>query len=408
MKKRIEKLYDIMDKNDINCSVIAKPENIYYFSGFYPTQISFAIIPSKGDPKILVTPIDSKGAEEKSIFEIIEVKSEIFWKAKSNIEKSQRFTEGKISFLKAFLKKLSSFKKCIGIEEDFLSIRTYKNLGIHLKRYKDISSSIIKLRSIKDNGEIENIKKAIKISEKGLRDVADLIQAGKTEEEIASEIDYATKKHGSHKTHILQVAAGKNSSKPHWRASNSAIKIGEPFIIDFCIDSNRYCSDISRTFYLGEPPKEFENICNALLDAQNEGIKSARVGEKISKVDDSVRKILEEYGYNKYFIHPTGHGIGLEIHEYPTIAPVERNNVSPEDFIRINFEGLNLEILKDFMKLTEDDEDGGEVLKENMVITIEPGIYLENFGVRVEDIVLVKKKPEVLSSFAKFPVLSPL
>ncbi|MCS4540752.1 MAG: aminopeptidase P family N-terminal domain-containing protein, partial [Euryarchaeota archaeon] len=178
MKKRLEKLYETMD-NDVTCCVITKPENIYYFSGFYPTQISFAIIPFKGGSKLFVTPIDFKGAEEKSTFEVIELKSKIFENVKDNIEKVRR---GNGSPFKSFLKKLS-YRKYIGIEEDFLNIRTLKNLGISEKKYKDISTPIMKLRSIKDSEEIENIKKTIEIAERSLKEVAESIQAGMTEKE---------------------------------------------------------------------------------------------------------------------------------------------------------------------------------------------------------------------------------
>jgi Xaa-Pro dipeptidase len=321
----ITEITNQMHEEGIESLLIFKPENITYLSGYWPTSASIFLL--KDEPLLLVPKLDLKEAEETSKVEVDELKS--------------------LSKLK------NMFPVNLGVEPS-LNIATYQKLGEEFKiRVTDL---IERSRMIKSEEEISNIQKAVDIAEKSLME----LEIRGTEEQVAAELEYKMRINGSSKPAFDTImASGRRSSFPH--ASTSSENVMSPLVIDWGAVYNHYASDTSRTMVRTEREEEIFDIVH---EAQNKAIKIIKPGIKASYVDKVARDIITEYGYGESFLHSTGHGVGLEVHEMPSLS-------SRED----------------------------KKLEAGMVITVEPGIYLEGeFGVRVEDMVLVKKRSKVLNN----------
>jgi len=224
-------------------------------------------------------------------------------------------------------------------------------------------------RAIKEEEEIENIKEAIKRAEKAFLKIKPLIKEGITERAIAIALEYEIKQQGSD---ILPfpviVASGSNSSMPHWKNSDRTLKKGDFVIIDWGAEYKGYFSDMTRTFIIGEVSERQKEIYNIVNKARNEAIISCRPGIQAKQIDTVARNFIKLSGYGENFGHATGHGVGLDIHEFPKI-----------------------------------NRDSNEEIQQGMVFTVEPGIYIEEFGgVRIEDMVVVREKTaEILTNLPR-------
>ena len=243
----------------------------------------------------------------------------------------------------------------VGFEENYVVYSEYKKM---LQKYKvnlvETEGIIEKQRIIKDNQEIENISKACKITDDCFEYILKYIQIGMTEKEIAEEMrDFMIKAGADDLSFDTIVASGKNSSIPHAVPTDKKIEENETLLIDFGCKVNGYCSDCTRTIYIGRAPEEFKENYKFVLSEQETLLKSLRDGVNL-KTEISYR--VYNYQKNNYeLFHSFGHGVGLDIHEAPTIS-------HKNDFI----------------------------LKKNMVITDEPGVYFPGkYGIRIEDTVLV-------------------
>jgi len=214
------------------------------------------------------------------------------------------------------------------------------------------------LRAIKDEFEIAAIKRSIKLTKTVMRDVMESVRPGLTEESLARRIEKEFIDNGAKPGFDPIVASGANSSRPHARASSRKISKNSFIMIDIGCMLGSYNSDITRMAILGSAPKKFKTIYNIVHTAQQMALEQIRPGASISAVDFAARGYIHKKGFGKYFGHALGHGVGMAVHEDPSIS-------------RFN----------------------NAFLKEGMVITIEPAIYLPGFGgVRIEDMVLVTDK----------------
>ncbi len=237
-------------------------------------------------------------------------------------------------------------------------------------KIKRISDHIISdSRQIKSQSELKAIKKAIVIAEKSFLESIKQIKAGMSERKLAALLEYKMKTNGAEKSAFdIIVACGKNAAKPHAETSNAKLKPNQPIVIDFGARYKGYCSDLTRTIWLGKMPERFKRLYGICLDAQLAAIAAVRAGIEVAEVDKQARDIIESAGYGKYFNHSVGHGIGLEVHEGPVLSQ------------RIK-----------------------QKLEAGMVITVEPGIYIPGKGgIRIEDNVLVTEQGfKVLSTLPK-------
>ncbi|MCX7794504.1 MAG: Xaa-Pro peptidase family protein [Thermodesulfovibrionales bacterium] len=343
----MELLKKLMDKINADGIVLTDLKNIRYFTGF--TGSSALCFYTKKEA-FFITDFRYKEQSENEIkgWEII-------------IEKK------KFNALKKLIKKLK-LKKIA-----FESTISFEHLEI-LKKFKvklsPIKKEILKLREIKTAGEIERIKKAIKLAEDGFLKIKEMIRPGVMERDIAVELEYRMKKLGSGRLPFeVIVASGENSALPHARSSMRKLQPNDIVLIDWGAEAEGYYSDMTRTFLIkGNNSEEKRKIYRIVKEAQERAIRTIRPGVTTREIDRAARQYIEGKGYGKSFGHSTGHGVGLDIHELPTIS------IS-----------------------------GKERLKPGMVFTVEPGIYLSGMGgVRIEDMVLVTDRGvEVLTNLPK-------
>lgn len=263
--------------------------------------------------------------------------------------------------VKQFLKEEKIDKAYLESDEITLSeYKTYsKKLGIQLSKSDKISKLLKNARMIKTDREIENIIKAQSITDAAFSHILEFIKIGVTEKEIALELEFFMRKSGSEGVAFDTIAvSGKNSSMPHGVPSKKRIESGDFITMDFGAVVNGYRSDMTRTVAVGNVTAEMERAYETVLRAQISALKEIKAGKKCSYIDKIARDIIDSTEYKGDFGHALGHSVGLDIHEYPNFSP------------KCN-----------------------ETLKENMVLTVEPGIYLEGkFGVRIEDLIVVKKE----------------
>ena len=249
------------------------------------------------------------------------------------------------------------FCEKVGFEENYVTYSKYKE---YMHKFKinslvETEGMLEKQRMIKDEEEIEYIKKACKITDDCFSYILNYIKPGMTEKQIAREIDDYYYKHAEGTSFETIVASGENSSKPHAVPTDRQIQNKDIITIDMGCKINGYCSDMTRTFFVGEIPNEVKQIYDLVLKNQLQTLNDMKENFNTKLL---AKMVDNDFRLNNYdLIHALGHGVGLDIHESPTISIKSEN-----------------------------------LLKENMVVTDEPGIYIAGkFGVRIEDTVLIGK-----------------
>lgn len=220
-----------------------------------------------------------------------------------------------------------------------------------------LSDAISALRIVKTEDEIEKIIKAQRIAEAAFENVLNFIKPGVTEKEIGLFLDYYMLKNGAEALSFETIAlTGKNTSLPHGVGGDDAVKEGSFVLMDYGATFDGYHSDMTRTVCVGKPTEKMEEVYSIVLNAQLCALEKIKAGALGSDIDKIARDIISDAGYGSCFGHSLGHGVGLEIHESPNASPSSKH-----------------------------------VFKENMIVTVEPGIYIpDEFGVRIEDFVIVK------------------
>lgn len=249
--------------------------------------------------------------------------------------------------------------KNLGIEYNDMTMHRYYNFDkiFDVWEYIDISEELSKVRCIKSPEEIETMKEGARINEMAFSRVLGTIKPGMTENDIKAELLYQFYKQGADSAFDPIIASGPNGSYPHAVVSERKIQPGDFITMDFGCKYHGYCTDITRTIGVGNIDKSAQSIYNIVMTAQGNSLAAVKAGAEAAAVDKIARDYIQEQGYGEYFDHGVGHGVGVEIHEAPRVAPTSQ-----------------------------------EILEENMVITIEPGIYIPGkLGVRIEDMVLVTK-----------------
>jgi len=259
----------------------------------------------------------------------------------------------------------------MGFEADHLNYKTYQRLKnllpdcLLVPTEKVVESLIVK----KDKNEIEKIKQAIKITDRVFSEILDFIKPGVRELDLSAELEYRMKRYGSSTPYYETiVASGKRSALPHGVASGKKIGENEFVTMDFGAVFDGYTADMTRTVVVGKANRRQKQVYNIVLRAQKRAISKTRPKMKASDLDKVARNVIKKAGYGKYFGHGLGHGIGILIHDNPAINPTNQQTLEP-----------------------------------GMVVTIEPGIYIPNWGgVRIEDDVLITQRGcEVLTASEK-------
>lgn len=216
------------------------------------------------------------------------------------------------------------------------------------------------LSAVKTEEEVESIRLAANIAARVYREILEFVKPGMREIDVAAEISYRGRLLGSEGDAFdIIVASGQRGSLPHGRATNKKLATGEMVTLDFGCIVDGFNSDMTRTFAIGEPGAEARKVYRTVLNAERAGVAAARAGIGAAELDKVCRDVIDEAGYGPLFSHSTGHGLGIEVHEFPPIAALAPEEVK---------------------------------LEAGMVVTIEPGIYMPGeFGVRIEDDVLIEE-----------------
>ncbi|AEA33668.1 M24 family metallopeptidase [Hippea maritima] len=342
-ENRLNKLKEKMEEASIDAVVLFSDSDIKYFCDINVEGV-FVLI--KDEVKLFVSSLYFQKAQEKlkedavlsnSLDNIIEYLQ------------SNKIKNIGLDFAKTTVKQLKAF-------EGFNII--------------DFSNQTLTIRAIKEKEEINNIKRAALIARNALLKVYPTIKTGITEKELADELAYQLRKNGAEKEAFdTIVASGPNAAYPHHKPTDRKIKEGEFVVIDFGASIDGYNSDTTYTFLIGEKTDELKELFNAVFYAQLFATEMIAPGRTTAKqIDARAREELAKRNLDKYFIHSTGHGVGLDVHEFPFLNPTNDMVIQP-----------------------------------NMIFTIEPGIYIPNkLGIRLEHMVLVHENDTEVLAFAPF------
>ncbi|QUC64681.1 aminopeptidase P family protein [Nitrosopumilus sp. K4] len=349
MRQRRKNLLKFAHKIGCDTLVAFEPENLFYMTGFWGEAIG--LLEKNGKTTIIAPELEVGRATAESI--------------DCNVVTAERGT-GLISTLVSRIKKNKVCTDCQNY-----SIMT--SLKKSVPKIKSSTEPFYNSRIIKDDNEIAILKKASKIIDEMFEICSKKMKVGQKESELqAILMSYAINQQmfdTGYKSTLnpLIIAGGPNGALPHAQVSQRKFKKGDLVVVDLTLRYKGYVSDATRTFAMGKISPLANEAYDVVKESQKLGLKAVTPTVNCKDVDFACRKYIEDQNFGKYFIHSTGHGIGLEVHELPTVS--YRSNTK---------------------------------LEKNMAITVEPGIYIENkFGIRIEDSLIVKERPIVMHKFTK-------
>lgn len=339
MNARLEKLRSVLNIKNLDACLITGRANTLYFSGFTGST-SFLLV--EMNRAWLIVDFRYTIQAKNQAFEGIEV-MEVdgsFYSTLNNIIKRYPMRD-------------------IGFEGDIIPYTEYEKLNEKLSNVKklvNLDGCIDKIRQIKDDYEVEMLQKAASIGDKVFSHIVEFIKPGMKEIQISTEIEYTMKKLGAKGPSFETiVASGHRSAMCHGTATDNVLKEGHAVVLDFGVVYENYCSDMTRTIFIGQPKEELKRIYEIVLKAQKAALNQIVSGMNGIEADKIARDIIAQAGYEEAFGHSLGHGIGIEIHEDP----------------RLSTHSI-------------------DVLEDGMVFSIEPGIYIDQLGgVRIEDMVML-------------------
>ena len=348
---RQNKLLDLLGANSLDALLIRKKQNISYLVG---TKGEDAVLFISHEGNLLIT--DSRYREEY---------------ARSIRHCPLKITDGNSIYAHIDKASRQGRSRRIGFEADHFSYSEIAALKKKLKArpLRQVKGMVESLRIVKDRDEIRCIEEACKTASDTMNYAIKITRPFISEGHIKNKIEAYIARKGIRKAGFdIIVASGKNSSMPHGSSSNDKIQKGEMVIIDLGTTHCGYSSDLTRTIFLGRIDRKYRRIYAVVLEAQKRAIDRIKPGAQAGYIDNISRQYISDRGFGKYFIHSLGHGIGLEGHEAPRIS-----------------------------------KDSGGILKRDMVITIEPGIYIPGWGgVRIEDTIRITDGGcEILTKRAK-------
>ena len=349
MKERRRNLLKFTNKIGCDTLVAFEPENLFYMTGFWGEAIG--VLEKGGNTTIIAPELEVGRAQEES--------------KNCNVLTGERG----VGLISSLIKRIKKNKVCTDCND--FSIMT--SLKKSIPKIKSSTEPFYNSRIIKDENEIKILKKGSKIIDNMFDICSKKMKIGQKESELQSILmGYAMEQQmfdTGYKSTLnpLIIAGGPNGALPHAQVTQRKFRRGDLVVVDLTLRYKGYVSDSTRTFAIGTISHDAAEAYEIVKESQRLGLKAVKPTVNTKDIDLACRKYIEDKKYGKYFIHSTGHGIGLEVHELPNIS--YRSNTQ---------------------------------LKENMAITVEPGIYIPNkFGIRIEDSLIVKQKPIVMHKFTK-------
>ena len=349
MRQRRKNLLKYAQKIDCDTLVTFEPENLFYMTGFWGEAIG--LLEKNGKTTIIAPELEVGRAKEES--------------EDCNVIAAERGT----GLLSSLIEKIKKNQVCT----DCQNYSTMMTLKKHVRKITSNTEPFYNSRIIKDEKEIKILKKASKIIDEMFEICSKKMKVGQKESELQTILMTYAMEQGMFDTgykstlNPLIIAGGPNGALPHAQVTQRKFKKGDLVVTDLTLRYKGYVSDATRTFAIGKISSQAKEAYDIVKESQSLGLKAVKPNVDCKEIDLACRKYIEESNYGNYFIHSTGHGIGLEVHELPTIS--YRSDTK---------------------------------LKKDMAITVEPGIYIENkFGIRIEDSLIVKERPIVMHKFTK-------
>ncbi len=340
MNIRLKNLFKQFGAAGIDALFVSSWPNVSYLSGFKGTESWIYVCP-KGLYFITDSRYLEQAKREAEGFKIV-----------------LRDKQG-VSDIVAGLAKQTRASK-VGFEASQVTVSFHANLerALGQGKLKPTQNLVESLREIKDASEADLLRRTAEIAVKGFHYIRQAAQPGMTERDIQGRLEYYTKTIGSERPAFdIIIAAGARASMPHCQSDDTKVRNNEAVLVDMGTVYGGYHSDLTRSVFLGKMSALYKKVHGIVWEAQRAGIRKAGPGVLASEVDEACRSVIRKAGYAERFGHGTGHGVGLEIHEAPTVSGRSKT-----------------------------------VLKPGMVITVEPGIYLPGkLGVRIEDMLLITK-----------------
>lgn len=334
---RIQKLRELFAGAGIEALLITGPENRFYVSGFTGSAGVAVVAP---DDCFLITDFRyaEQAREEASGFKVIAAREDLLGALKDVIPRAG--------------------VRRVGFEEDLVSYHQAGRLreklpGVELVPVRGLVEA---LRRVKSPEEISALQAAARAADRAFYHVRDYLRPGVREVEVAAEVEYFFRReYGSLPSFPTIVASGSRASLPHGAAGMRRLEQGDLVVLDFGCVLNHYCSDLTRTVAIGRAPSRAKKVYRVVMEAQQQALGAIREGVPSQEVDRKAREIIGRAGYGRFFGHSLGHGVGLSVHEEPSLSP-----------------------------------SSSYVLEQGAVVTVEPGIYIPGWGgVRIEDMVVI-------------------
>jgi len=343
VQERLQRLRTRLPDLEADALLVSQPENRRYLSGFTGSAGYLLITPREA---VLATDFRyvEQAGQQAPLYRVVRIGADPSWLADLARDLGLR----RIAF-----------------EAHHLTVAQHRAFAEALKRaFPQDGPALVgtmgvveRLRAVKEPGERARIERACEIADRALLEVAEALRPGMTEREVAWRLERRMRELGAEAVAFeVIVASGPHSALPHHRPTDRPLREGEPIVIDLGARYEGYCSDMTRTFCLGEPDETFRTIYDTVLSAQLVALATLRPGMTAGEADALAREVIQRAGYGERFGHALGHGIGLAVHEHPRLGPGSQDPLEP-----------------------------------GMVFTVEPGIYLPGWGgVRIEDTVLLE------------------
>lgn len=347
-QQRMVKAQELLAELDLDFMALFPSSNMLYLSGFYDEpgeRMLLFFLPREAEPIFLIPELYEEQVKQDSSFQDIRIWSD---------------SDNPMNLLRRTVVDLAVKEARVLVDDGmwakfFLMLREALPKG----KFSLVSRVMVPLRMQKTAHEIRCLEEAGAIADEAFEEIIRSKIAGMTELALARALEEAMKKRGAEKIAFeTLVASGPNSAFPHYRGGQRRIEPGDVVILDYGCRIEGYCSDITRTIVCKEASKEIQAVYEIVERAQEKAVQMIRSGVKAEEIDQAARQEITKAGYGERFIHRTGHGIGLDVHEEPYI--VEANHLE---------------------------------LRQGMAFSVEPGIYLPGqFGIRIEDIVVVTQR----------------
>lgn len=356
---KVEQLQEYLRIRNLDAAFITNPDNVFYISGFRSNpheRLLGVMLFQEAEPFVICPKMEVPDAKASGWgFEAI---------GHSDTDNAMAILEQAVASRGIKLKKAA-------VEKNHMTVERYESLQHFFGNlsFESLDEQLNRMRVIKDEQEIAVLRTAAEYADYAIEIGCNALKEGVTELEVLTEIELALKKRGiSHMSFDTMVLFGEKTASPHGKPGSRKLQAGDFVLFDLGVIYEGYCSDITRTVAFGTPTAEQRKIYDTVLQAELAAVRAAKPGVTAAELDRTARQIIEEAGYGSYFTHRLGHGLGISVHEFPSLHGANELPLEP-----------------------------------GMVFTVEPGIYVPAVtGVRIEDdLVVTEKGVEVLTKYPK-------